>query len=187
MYKISEFLHLFNKACQDSFRPGRELCIDESLVPFRGRIVFRQYIPSKRHRHGIKLFKMCTKGGYTYRTIVYAGKQLQKRIASVSEEVVMALMEGLLDSGRVLFTDNYYTSIPLAEALIMRKTNLVGTVRRNRKGLPPNIISRKLKKGQQMAQQKRNGVLVLEWRDKRDVLMLPTMHDDSVNANGKPN
>ncbi|KAL6730335.1 hypothetical protein Aduo_001315 [Ancylostoma duodenale] len=193
MYKI-EFLSLFNKACQGSFRPGRELCIDESLVPFRGRNVFRQYIPSKRYRYGIKLFKMYTKEGYTYRTIVYAGKQLQKRIASVFEEVVMALTEGLLDSGgKVCFSAIIITPIPLASIhtsggnTYFEKTNLVGTLWRNRKGLPPTVISRKLKEGQQMAQQKRDGVLVLKWRDRRDVLMLPTMHDDSANVNWKPN
>ncbi|EYC43082.1 hypothetical protein Y032_0504g2648 [Ancylostoma ceylanicum] len=188
LYKISEFLRLLNKACQDSFRPGKEVCVDESVVPFRGRIVFRQYIPSKRHRYCNKLFKMCTKGGYTYRTIVYAGRQAQKQIAtSVAEEAVMALMEGLLDSGRVLLTDNYYTSIPLAETLMMRKTNLIGSVWRNRKGLPSTVVGQKLKKSLHVAQQKQNGVLVLKWRDKRDVLMLSTMNDVSLNASGKPN
>ncbi|EPB78763.1 hypothetical protein ANCCEY_02153 [Ancylostoma ceylanicum] len=155
LYKIAEFVSAFNKACQDSFRPGREVCIDESLVPFRGRIAFRQYIPGKRHRYGIKLFKLCTEGGYTYRTIIYAGKETHTRVVSVAEKVVMALMDGLLDAGRLLFTDNHYTSIPLAETLIARKTNLVGTLRRNRKWLPSTVVGQKLKKGQCVAQQKK--------------------------------
>ena len=40
---------------------GKEACIDESLVPFRARIVFRQYIPSKRYKYSIKIFKLCAK------------------------------------------------------------------------------------------------------------------------------
>jgi hypothetical protein len=62
LYKISEFIHKFNKGSQEVYRPGEEVCIDESLIPFRGRIIFRQYIPNKRHRYGIKAFKLCSKG-----------------------------------------------------------------------------------------------------------------------------
>lgn len=38
------------------FTPFQKLVIDESLVLFRGRLLFRQYIKSKAHRFGIKLF-----------------------------------------------------------------------------------------------------------------------------------
>jgi hypothetical protein len=185
LYKISPFITLFNAACERIYRPGRDVCIDESLVPFRGRIVFRQYIPNKRHRYGIKLFKLCSKGGYTYKTIVYAGKDTS-RIGSVAESVVMKLMDGLLDNGRRLFTDNWYTSIPLAETLIKRKTHMIGTVRRNRRGLPKQVTGKKLKRGSVVAQQNRLGVTVLKWRDKRDVLMLSTTHDDAMSEQAKP-
>lgn len=37
--------------------PGEFLTIDETMVAFRGRIAFMQYIPGKRHKYGIKLFK----------------------------------------------------------------------------------------------------------------------------------
>ena len=135
LYKISKFVELINKAFQDAFRPGREVCIDESLVPFRGRIIFRQYIPNKRHRYGIKLFKLCSSGGYTLKIEIYAGKDTT-RVGSVAENVVLKLMEGLLDKGRCLFVDNWYTSVSLAEKLIQRRTHLVGTIRKNRRGLP---------------------------------------------------
>ncbi|KIH56907.1 hypothetical protein ANCDUO_12909 [Ancylostoma duodenale] len=37
-----------------------------------------------------------------------------------------------------------------------------------------------------VAQQNRRGVTVLKWRDRRDVLMLSTTHDDSRADQGKP-
>ena len=103
---------------------------------FLKQTVFRQYIPNKRHRYGIKAFKLCSRGGYTHRMDIYAGKSLQPRTGSVAEDVVMKLMDGLLDRGRTLYTDNWYTSVVLAKKLLQRKTNLVGTVRKNRRGLP---------------------------------------------------
>uniref|UniRef100_A0A0N5BEP7 DDE_Tnp_1_7 domain-containing protein n=1 Tax=Strongyloides papillosus TaxID=174720 RepID=A0A0N5BEP7_STREA len=172
--------------CKTLFRPGENVCIDESLVPYRGRISFRQYIPSKRYSYGIKIFKICSQHGYTHNMIIYAGKQDQPRKGTVAEDVVLKLLDDLLGHGRTLYTDNWYTSVPLARTLIKNKTNLVGTIRKNRASLPKSVTSLKLKKGQQVAAQTNDGILVLKWHDKRDVLMLSTTHDDLIDENGKP-
>uniref|UniRef100_A0A914WRT8 PiggyBac transposable element-derived protein domain-containing protein n=1 Tax=Plectus sambesii TaxID=2011161 RepID=A0A914WRT8_9BILA len=136
LYKISAFMQVFVWRCKLLCQPCKEVCIDESLIPFRGRIIFRQYIPNKRHRYGIKVFKLCSQGGYTFNMAIYAGKQAQKRVGSVAEDVVMKLLDELLDSGRTLYTDNWYTGVPLAKMLLSKETDLVGTIRRNRRGLP---------------------------------------------------
>ncbi|VDL83170.1 unnamed protein product, partial [Nippostrongylus brasiliensis] len=185
LYKILPILNGFNKSFGEMYKPGRELCVDESLIPFRGRIIFRQYIPSKRHKYGIKLFKLCSHGGYTSKVNVYAGKD-KARCGTVADSVIMELMEDYLDQGRHLCTDNWYTSIPLARTLIKRKTNLVGTLRRNRKGIPSQVKEKKLKRGESCSQQDRNGIMVMKWKDKREIFMLSTSHDNSFNDKGKP-
>lgn len=43
LYKIRSLLDLFNEYSKKYYNPGSALCIDESLVPFRGRIRFRQF------------------------------------------------------------------------------------------------------------------------------------------------
>jgi hypothetical protein len=48
----------------------------------------------------------------------------------------MKLMNGLLYEGRVLYTDNFYTSVPLAEELLTNSTYICGTVKQARKYLP---------------------------------------------------
>ena len=95
-------------------------------------------------------------------------------------------MDGLLDQGRHLCTDNWYTSVPLARNLIKRKTHLFGTIRKNRRGLPWKVISQKLKRGMVYLQQSKEGITVLKWRDKHDILMLSTMHDGTRSENDKP-
>ena len=80
-------------------------------------------------------------------------------------------------------TDNFYTSVPLAETLLGRKTHLVSTLRKNRfnrKGLPPKVISSVLKVGETVAQQNHSGVVVQKWRDTREVLTLSSKHADAM-------
>ncbi|CAB3239214.1 unnamed protein product [Arctia plantaginis] len=92
----------------------------------------------------------------------------------VSEKVVLSLAEGLFNEGRTRYTDNYYTSVPLALRMRKRKTHLVGTLRSNRKYLPKEVTNTKLKKGEIAAQQSSKRIVALKWRDKRDVLILST-------------
>lgn len=42
-----------------------EMVIDETMVPWRGRLSFRQYISGKKHKYDVKLFKICSTEGYT--------------------------------------------------------------------------------------------------------------------------
>ena len=114
-------------------------------MPFRGRLSFRQYIKNKRHKFGIKLYKICVEKGYTYDLDVYCDKSSKTFTGSESVGIVMKLMEQLLDKGRTLYVDNYYTSVALAQKLLERNTHLVGTLRSNRKLNPRDVIQKKTK------------------------------------------
>lgn len=48
--------------------------IDESVIPFVGCLSFRQYSNNKRHRYGVKEFKLCVYDRYTVDFRLYAGK-----------------------------------------------------------------------------------------------------------------
>lgn len=159
---------------QSKIIPGEYICIDETLVPFKGRLKFKQYISNKRHKFGIKLFKLCLQGGYLYDLKVYCGQERddQENAATVPTKVVMNLTKNLLGKGRTLCTDNYYTSVELAHKLLDEKTYLLGTLRSNRKNNPKNVMNKKLKKGECVAEESNTGIYVEKWKDKRDVIML---------------
>lgn len=55
LYKLQDLMDKFIANFKRYYTPGEKICIDESVVPFGGRLVFRQYIPGKRHRYGVKL------------------------------------------------------------------------------------------------------------------------------------
>ena len=185
LFKISSILNSFNLTSSSVFTPGRDVAIDESMVPFRGRIYFKQYIPNKKHKFGIKLFKLCAKGGYTSKIEVYCGK-VNDKSGSVAETVVMKLMDGFLDCGRRLYCDNWYSSLPLTKKLLERQTDFVGTFRKNRKGFPKIVTQKKLRKGEMEANQHKNGITVVQWQDKRPVFCMSTCHGTEVDDNNVP-
>ena len=40
--------------------------LDKVIVLYKGRVIFRQYIPKKHKRFGIKVYEICGETGYTY-------------------------------------------------------------------------------------------------------------------------
>ncbi|XP_039299897.1 piggyBac transposable element-derived protein 4-like [Nilaparvata lugens] len=172
LHKISTVIELVNSRFIEAVTPGKTLCIDETMVPFRGRVVFKQYIKGKRHKYGIKLYKLCSQEGYTCKLKIYSGKETILDSKPITTSLVLKLMNPFLDEGRHLFTGNFYTSVDLAHELIDRKTYLTGTLRKNRKHVPKAVVNRKLKKGELVSLQSNSDVIVAKWKDKRDVLFL---------------
>ncbi|KAJ1360664.1 hypothetical protein KIN20_038418 [Parelaphostrongylus tenuis] len=181
LFKISRLIELINRNCKAVCRPGKEVYINRSM-PFTGRVLFRQCTPHKKLRYDVKLFKLCSERGYTYKMLAYADKN-HNRAGHLAERVVMTLMDDLLDEGRHLYIDKWFTSVSLAESLLRRNTYLTGMCKKNRIGLPKDIIQRKLSKGQWAAKQKENGVMVLRWKDTQDIIILSTAHDISLIPN----
>ena len=53
----------------------RDVAIDESMIGFKGRLWFIQYIPKKPTKWGMKAFVLADSlSGYTYNWKSYAGK-----------------------------------------------------------------------------------------------------------------
>lgn len=175
LYKLAPLLDKLIPNFKNVVVPSEELCIDETLVPFRGRLSFRQYIKNKRHRFGVKVYKLCLDAGFTYDLKIYCGADKSEN-TSVPDSVVFYLANDLLDVGRTIYTDNFYTSVTLAHSLLERNTHLVGTLRQNRKLNPKEITTAKLRKGEIVGRESNTGVIVSKWKDKRDVLMLSTKH-----------
>lgn len=184
--KIQKVICIFKKTFSINFNPFRSLCIDESLVLFKGRLGFKQYIPSKRSRFGIKLFLLCdVETGYILDFIVYAGSETEKKTVGdfgVSGAVVTTLMEKYLNKGHILYVDNWYTSPDLFMYLHQNKTNACGTVKLLRRGLPK--FTTKLNVGERETYNS-GPIMALKWKDKRDVHMLTTEHRDTLKVTTK--
>jgi len=75
LVKIRPLLDTLNRTFPLLYSPGKELTIDESMCPFKGRLFFKQYIKIKPCKWGIKLFSLNdSSSGFLLRSIVYTGK-----------------------------------------------------------------------------------------------------------------
>ena len=124
------------------------ISIDETLSKWRGRLSFRQYIPSKAAKYGIKAFvlvKAATGYVYCHHIHVYTGNEKDAAAAagmSITENILMRLMFSLLHLGYKLWMDNWYNSPVLAKRLLNACTHVCGTLRSNRK-VVPKLVQKK--------------------------------------------
>jgi len=161
--KIEPIVTYFNNKMTEIYEPSENLALDESMVLFRGRLVFRQYIKNKRHKYGIKLYMLTESGGLVHRIMIYSGQGNDTSDDFThTEYVVVKLMEGLTGCGRSLYMDNYYNSVKLAHILLTKGTYCTGTLRTNRKGNPKEITLKKLKVGESVGKYTKEGVCVMK-------------------------
>ncbi len=109
-------LDLFLKKFSLAYTPGESICIDKSLLLYKGRIVFKLYIPLKRARYGIMLCCCLTplaifiSSGYTVvKTILLSSLTIKCHQnahtldMTVTEKTIISLMTGFLNKKYHLF------------------------------------------------------------------------------------
>ena len=76
-----------------------------------------------------------------YNLSVYTGQsQDSRRQVGLAKKVCTNLMSSLLNEGRTLYIDNFYTSYELATSFLCQKTHVVGTVRPRKKNMPQVVM-----------------------------------------------
>lgn len=179
--KIKPLINFFNDRMNIIYVPKQNLSIDESLVLWRGRLIFRQYMKGKKSRYGVKLYILAESCGLAIKLIMYGGSADDELGGkNHTQKVVMKLIEGRTGIGHSLFVDNYYTSVQLVENLLKEKIFVTGTLRINRKGNPEEVVRKKLKSGERVSQYKKTGICVTKWKDRREILTISSEFDGEI-------
>ena len=145
-HKVRPLIELLRERLRKVYSTGKNLSVDESLVLYKERLKFKQYIKTKCAQFGIKLYELCMSNGITLDFLVYCGQgmysddDLYSKMPA-SERIPMILMEPFPGKGHVFYTDNFYTSPLLAKHFLSKDTHLCGTIKKNRKNVCTDIVT----------------------------------------------
>ncbi|XP_035213239.1 uncharacterized protein LOC118187142 [Stegodyphus dumicola] len=192
---IREFFGNFVTNCQKAYTLGEYVIIDEKLESFRGRCSFKQNMPNKPAKYGIKIFALVdARVFYTWSMEIYAGKQPDGpfQVENGASEVVKRLIRPLYNSGRNLTVDNWYMGFELSQDLLKKKITIVGTMRKNEREIPPEFLAEKREVYSSIFGFQKEATLVSYVPKKnKSVILLSTMHsgdqiDESTGESKKP-
>ena len=205
LLKLRYLIDTLNTRFATTYIPEQNVCIDEYLSLWKGRLSFKIYIPSKRERYGIKIYMNCESlTGYLLGFIIYTGSETNYKDAGdmvlpknfdeykTPSRVVMSLMAPYINQGYVVTLDNLYSSPELAEILFSHQIDSFGTLRK-KAGLPHDFWNWKPIKGDEPEKRFQDDVMVLRWNDvtktktTKIVSMLSTVHTGELIDSGKVN
>ncbi|KAK2150628.1 hypothetical protein NP493_2748g00001 [Ridgeia piscesae] len=117
--KVRPFLSTLQQNFPCLFAPGVALSIDEAMIKYNGRLRWKQYMPMKPIKWGIKLWVLCdARTGYCLALYVYTGRDdhLAEGMG-LTYNIVMKLSSSYLLRNHHLYADNFYSSLGLIRNL----------------------------------------------------------------------
>ena len=190
LFKIRTIMDLLKNRFKTMYYPSEHITVDESLVPYKGRLMFKQFIKTKRARFGIKMYELASAEGILIDFLIYQGNleavllQPPGKNWLHTERIPLTFLDSYLDKGHTLCTDNFYTTPKMAKYLLERQTKTVGTIKPNRKNFPKDFPADKdMQKGTAVFKEYDN-ILVMKYTAAKDksqkkpeiVHMLSTKH-----------
>uniref|UniRef100_A0A0K8W4I1 PiggyBac transposable element-derived protein 4 n=1 Tax=Bactrocera latifrons TaxID=174628 RepID=A0A0K8W4I1_BACLA len=131
---ISNFFNKFVLNGQFQYTPGPYLCIDE--------------MPQKPAKYGIKIMLLVdARTYYIYNAYIYHGKnsdgiglnEQERKLAALTQSVVR-LVKVVENSKRNITADNWFSYIPLMEALLKERLTYIGTLKKNKVEIPSSFL-----------------------------------------------
>ncbi|XP_047360348.1 piggyBac transposable element-derived protein 4-like isoform X2 [Vespa velutina] len=175
LFKVQFIINYFSKKFKENFNPSQNISIDEGIIPWRGRLNFKVYNPSKITKYGILIRMLCDSiTGYISSFKIYSG------VGQPLAKTVMELLAPSYGKWHHLYMDTYYNSVELAGNLLEKKIRVCGTIRQNR-GFPE-----KLKRVNvnvfEACHQRKGEVLALVWRTSKTktIRMISTIHNATL-------
>ena len=186
LFKVRPLLDRLANTFHEEYRPSKFVSIDEGMVKYKGRLGFKQYMPMKPVKRGIKVWvRADATNGFVSAMQVYTGKKDGGQPEhGLGHRVVCDLVNDLKGKNYHIFCDNFFTSVRLAEDLLSNKLYLCGTTRANRTDFPKDLKAKKpevkaLRRGESLFRRKGN-IVASVWKDKKAVAFISTQ----CNARG---
>lgn len=135
LFKVRPLVDALREKCR-ALPKSEYLCVDEQIVPYKGKSGLKQYNPKKPKKWGFKIFVLCNTSGLVCDFYIYCGK-IQPVAGfpdiGASSNIVLKLVDSVpRNMNYKLFFDNWFSSLPLFVELKKIGIESLGTVRTDR-------------------------------------------------------
>lgn len=115
---------------------------------------------------------------YPLKGIPYLGKESRTRAQNLAHNVVDELVEPFVRTNRNITFDNYFTSYELCQSLLSKGLTSVGTLRKNKRCLPPTFLPNTSRAAESNLFGFRKNISLVSYVPKKNrcVLFLSTKH-----------
>ena len=94
--KVRWYIDFLNNQFQTMYVPYGKYAVDESMIRFKGRLAFRQYMPAKPIKWGVKIWALAESStGYLSKFQVYTGRAPEGQGRGLTFRVVTDLVDQL--------------------------------------------------------------------------------------------
>lgn len=176
LWHLQPLLNTVQQASYEVYRMGMWVTVDEQRIGWNGRHTAVTYVPSKPIQWGFTIhMAACAVNYFIHSFRIYEGKKEGSTMSDLAERIVFGLLQALLQAGRVVVGDRWFTSLQLIQRLRDAGTGYMGTVRCNAAGFPKSLFLLGTKqsphaRGHQVSRQ--NGaVTATAWRDRKTVFL----------------
>ena len=179
-FKVRPLLELVKQLCQKFAILTKEANVDESMIPYFGKFgnILKQRMPKKPIRSGYKVWSLNLNSGYLYSFQIYQGKGSQNiysREFGLGPSVALSLMDTFPDGHLMrLYTDNFFTSLKLAEHLAARGHGFTGTIKANQVGNAPvpSVSNMKKEERGKIETRATRDIVLCRWLDNSVVTLI---------------
>ena len=175
---VQPVLDELRKNCLQQYIPHCNSSVDEAMVAFRGRLGWRQYVPAKPTKYGMKVWvRADPENGYTNDFQVYTGRSASGLPEKgLGARVVIDLTRNITGVNHIINCDSFFSSPELFLSLQEDDIYARGTVKSNRKGMPGSqgFEDKALKNQGDQTVLAKDDLIAVKWRDKRIVTIIST-------------
>lgn len=119
LYKVRNLINMLKARFHNRYYPSRDLSVDEGMIAFKGRLSFKQYMPKKPTKWGIKVWQLCdSANGYCSNFQVYTGKSKENLKHGLGYHVVTTLAKPFLNKNHHLYFDRFFYKCSASKGFI---------------------------------------------------------------------
>ena len=109
LFKVRLLSDSISRSFRDKYLPSKFVSIDEAMVKYKERLGFKQYLPLKPVKRGIKVWvRADATNGFVCELQVYTGKQNNQVEQGLGYRVVSDLVRSLHGKKYHIFCDNFF-------------------------------------------------------------------------------